>query len=981
MHSGADRLQSALQLSQEKAQHGPLIRLLRRYRREQMDASSIRASLKPRHQDLDERFLHPQLLPPELLAAPEIWSPEASGLHNEALLAAHPGLTSPEQLVRSGLLNRILRGEIPLYDDLPALAIDAYAAELRQPQRALCRQQLLSALTHLSLHGRDGFRRGEAIAACLDLYRPAADDQNQISLMCSIQQPWLVVIDGQRAEACRLGRSKGWDQVLTAPMDDLGSLFRDIGRLHPDTPVSFCHVSDQLANGSLDQLMHSWHQQAGISLCSSDEWIAWNRADSSRYGNRQCRVKAQVPRLITRGGLGGLITFRAGHLMEIHPPQSVSCMHELVLALTLQLMAGDRNSGHCSQPLLIRSPERNPTVLDVASPAERQLFTSEQVDAIHRIYTQHASLFLQAGGSLEPHPMIPGCQTFRYEPADNPLVSIIIPFRDQAKLTQQCLASIKLHAGSVKYEILLVNNQSSEIETREWLDQLNGTEDIKTLDFDGDFNFARINNLARQSCEGDYLLFLNNDVVFQSPEILKQLMNPFACRSVGAVGSQLRYPDNSIQHNGVVMIRGERRALLEPGKTIDHPAILDRLTPLQVEEEFSAASAACLMIKTHLFDEIGGFNELFAVTFNDVDLCLRLRQLGYSVMITPYPSITHFESKSRGKDLQGSALARQQQEQGLLRKNHGEIYQNGDPLCSQAIHPHSRKYSFQSVHEIPSCPTQEQIVYSWKRNKKQAWRQKTLLFYAQYSSDGFIRNDILPLLSAYQKHADLVVIAATPELEHQKHMLKKLQSKSQALIIRGNEGYDFGSWMTGLRFCNQILENYDQIILSNDSLWGPITPLKQLFNRIDASNADVIGLTDDLMYDYHLQSSFLVFRKTAFTHDAFKNFWSSIRTWNQKRDLIKQHEVGLSRTMINAGMTLESLYTNQSNGNSLHFFWKELITEQEFPFIKVSLLRDNPTSQAIDGWLEIVKSNNPRLAKIIKHQVEQLKHAERNETQ
>ena len=291
-------------------------------------------------------------------------------------------------------------------------------------------------------------------------------------------------------------------------------------------------------------------------------------------------------------------------------------------------MAGDRDCGHCSHPLLIRSPEQNPSVLDVASPAERQLFTAEQVDAIHRIYVQHAGVFLREGGSLEKHQQIHGCQKFRYEPIKNPLVSIIIPFRDQATLTEQCLASIRANAGSIKYEIILVNNQSSEDQTNKWVKNLKHIQDIKIIDFDSDFNFAKINNVARKSCRGDYLLFLNNDIVFQSPEVLSQLMAPFACRSVGAVGSQLRYPDNSIQHNGVVIVRGERRALLEPGKTIDHPAILNRLTPLLVEEEFSAASAACLMIKTEIFDELNGFNESFAVTFNDVDLCLRLRQLG-----------------------------------------------------------------------------------------------------------------------------------------------------------------------------------------------------------------------------------------------------------------------------------------------------------------------------------------------------------------
>ena len=969
MPSGADRLQTALELSQGQGQHGPLIRLLRRYRREQIDEARIRASLKPRHRDLEERFLHPQLLPPELLVSPDTWTPAASGLHHDALLAAHPDLNAPGQLLSSGILNRILRGEIPLYDDLPAVAIDAYAAELRQSHRALCRGQLLSALAHLSLHGRDSFHRGEAVAACLDLYLPGELNKDPVTPLCPIQQPWLVVIDGQDAEACRLGRSKGWDRVLTAPLGDLKALFQRIATLHPETPVSFCHISDQLADDAMARLALAWHQQEGVSLCSSDEWIAWNRTNPALRGNRQCRVAAQIPRLITRGGLGGLITIRAGRLSRIDCPPSASCMHELFLALALQLLANDGRSGHCSHPLLIRSPDRNPSVLDIASPAERQLFSQEQMEAIHRVCTRHAGIYLRDGGRLQLHPEIPGCQQFSYDPVDNPLVSIIIPFRDQAALTERCIASIQRHAGSTRYEIILVNNQSREPETTHWLTTLAQSPDLHVLDFDSEFNFAAINNAARKHCNGEYLLFLNNDIEFQSPNILQQLMAPFACRGVGAVGSRLKYPDNSLQHQGVVIIRGERRALLEPGKTIGHPAVLARLTPLLVEEDFSAASAACLMIRADLFDELNGFNEAYAVTFNDVDLCLRLRKLGYSVIVTPYPSITHFESKSRGKDLHGKALARQQKEQGLLRRDHAEMYRSGDPLCSPQIHPHSRTYGLPGPAASAPSLARERILYSWSRTDRRPAKRRSLLIFAQYSLEGTLRNDIIPLLRCYQQHADLVVVAATPQFQQQTQTLRKLQSLSHAVLVRENEGYDFGSWMTGLRYCEHKLNNYDQIILTNDSLWGPITPLKGLFHRVNTSTADVIGLKDDLMYDYHLQSSFLVFRKSAFTHQAFKEFWSSIKTWEKKRDLVKEHEVGLSRQLSHAGMTLESLYTHNSNGNILHFSWRELITEHEFPFLKVSLLRDNPTLQNIDDWYSVIKSTNSKLAKAIASQV------------
>ena len=123
------------------------------------------------------------------------------------------------------------------------------------------------------------------------------------------------------------------------------------------------------------------------------------------------------------------------------------------------------------------------------------------------------------------------------------------------------------------------------------------------------------------------------------------------------------------------------------------------------------------------------------------------------------------------------------------------------------------------------------------------------------------------------------------------------------------------------------------------------------------------------MYSYHLQSSFLVFRNSVINSEAFQNFWSHQLIWDKKRDLVKSCEVGLSRILIQNGYKLKSLYSDQSNGNILHFRWRELIEEDDFPFLKVSLLRDNPTSQSIDGWERIIQARNKGLFKLIKAQI------------
>ena len=973
MVNTSDRLKEALALSADQGQHRPLLRLLRRHRRDPLDADELSAALAGRHTNLEPRFLHPRLLPAELLVDPEQWRPEHAGLHLQALLVSHPELSNTDQLVASGLLNRILRGELPLYHDLPAVAIDAYAIELKQPHRAICKREQLCALAHLSSFGRDAFQRNQSVAACLDLYKHIPPVQSDIPLLRSRQRPHLVVIDADPPEALRMGQNAGWEAVLAAPLREPAVLWPAIKAMAPDTPVSFCHHSDRLRPDALDQLSSCWHNQPNFSLCGSDELIAWNPTDPTQIGHPQCRVAATAARLICRGGFGGLVTIQAKHLQQLTPPQEMQSMHELLVNFALQVLANGGRSGHCPETLLTRTPFRNPSLLDIASPMERQLFDDKQIAALNRTLATHAKPFLAEGGWLEPHHQIPGAQRCRWKPDSSTFVTIIIPFKDQSEVTQTCINSIRRYAGAISYEIILINNNSVEQQTLNWLSTLDHERDTTVLNISSEFNFAALNNAARRSARGNFLLLLNNDIEFRSANTLEQLLAPFAFKNTGAVGSRLRYPDGSLQHQGAVMIRGERRALLEPGKGIADPAILDRLTPLQVEEEFSAASAACLMIKTDLFDDIQGFNEDFAVTFNDVDLCLRLKQKGYNVIVTPYPNIIHYEGKSRGKDLEGQAFARQQKEQGLLRHEHAKIYQQGDPLISRHLHPHSRTYALkENLQKLPRRLVREQIVHCWQRNDfKNRRTPNTLLFFAHYDHNGNMRDDLFDLLKSYRQHADIVLISSTPELTQNKQVLERLKRRCIAVIIRNNEGYDFGSWMTGLRFIEARLKTYNQIILTNDSLWGPVRPLNSLFKRINECDADMIGLTDDLMYDYHLQSSFLVFRENAIKSEAFQSFWRSLQVWPTKRELVKACEVGLSQKLYQAGLRLKSLYLQNNNGNALHFYWKSLIEEQDFPFLKVSLLRDNPTGQDTKGWQQIIGKKNKRLTEKILKQLEQ----------
>jgi O-antigen biosynthesis protein len=953
---------------QRQGEPGLLAELLRHFRHLALAGVELNAALVPLFPHWPAQLLHPKFLPAELLADPSSWSPEASGVNRMALAAAHPASDHPGQLLESGLLLRILIGQEPLYRDLPPVAIQAYASQLRHVERRRCRDQHLSAFTHLASIGWSKFRSGQSFCKGLDRYLPPVPDPPAAAPVAAPPQ-LLVVIDADHAAACRQAAQGGWTEVEGLPISQLSQLHRALAGLHPSTLVSFCHCSDQLDPDAATRIAVAAAAEPQAALLSSDETHRWSDDPVLPAANRQCRVAVTPFRLLCRGAIGGLVTLPVHQLRSLDIPQSRTCLHALCVDLALQLAARGEAFGHCKQVLLARDLDRNPTVPDVAVPRDQQRFTGPQSQEILEITQRRAHPLLAAGGRLESHPLLPGCHRLRFEPAEPPLVSILIPFRDGVQLTQACVASIRRSAGAIPYELVLIDNGSSDPETVTWLESLQDCRDIQVVNLDCPFNFSRINNIARQACRGDFLLFLNNDVEFQGVDVLASLLDPFAYGHTWAVGARLRYPDGAIQHQGVVLIKGERRALLEPGKMVDEAAVLQTITPLCVQEEFSAATGACLLVRAERFDQVGGFDESFVVTFNDVDLCLRLRAAGGAVVVTPEPCLIHRESVSRGKDSMGSALVRQQQEQGLLRQRHALLYANGDPLTSDWLHPHSSQYELRRRPEDSLLPVSSGLVYSWRRPGFRTSPQRPLLLFAQFAADGRLRADILPLLKAYGRHADVVFVAATPALRNQPHVLRALQRVCAVVLVRHNQGYDFGSWMAAMRFCADDLPGCRELILTNDSFWGPVRPMQPLFDRLDANQADVVGLTDNLLYEPHLQSAFVSYRPSVLASDAFRTFWADLPQFAVKRALVKHCEVGLPVALRAEGFELASLYATNAFGNVLHFRWRSLIEEQDFPFLKVSLLRDNPTGQDVSGWIDVVSAYNPALARHIAHQL------------
>lgn len=272
----------------------------------------------------------------------------------------------------------------------------------------------------------------------------------------------------------------------------------------------------------------------------------------------------------------------------------------------------------------------------------------------------------------------PGAYRIKRSITEEKLVSIIIPFKDQVKLLKKCISSIINKSDYKNYEIILVSNNSSKKATFDYLKEIsNKFENIKVFEHNIPFNYSEINNWAVQKAKGEYILLLNNDIEAISKEWLSAMVEHIQRPEVGAVGAKLLYSDNTVQHAGVVLGIGGVAGHSCKNTTQDHPGYYYRSV---ITNEFSACTAACLMVKKEIFSHVGGLNETdLKIAFNDIDLCLKIGQLGYKIIYTPYSLLYHYESKSRGLEDTIEKLNRFKKEESYMKRTWGKLLLN-DPF-------------------------------------------------------------------------------------------------------------------------------------------------------------------------------------------------------------------------------------------------------------------------------------------------------------
>lgn len=227
----------------------------------------------------------------------------------------------------------------------------------------------------------------------------------------------------------------------------------------------------------------------------------------------------------------------------------------------------------------------------------------------------------------------------------NPLVSIIIPSKDHIDDLKKCLKSIRDKTKNTNYEIIIVENNSEEEKTFSYYDKINNKDNIKVVKWEKEFNFSAINNFGVKYAKGEFILLLNNDVEIINKDWLNEMLMLATQQDVGAVGAKLYFDDDTIQHAGVIMGIGGVAGHSHKYFKRDSFGYFGRL---KVVQNLSAVTAACLIIKKSIYEEVDGLDETFKVAFNDVDFCMKVLAKGYHNIFTPYAQLYHYESKSRG---------------------------------------------------------------------------------------------------------------------------------------------------------------------------------------------------------------------------------------------------------------------------------------------------------------------------------------------
>lgn len=552
------------------------------------------------------------------------------------------------------------------------------------------------------------------------------------------------------------------------------------------------------------------------------------------------------------------------------------------------------------------------------------------------------------------------------------LVSIVIPTRNGYGDLKQCIDSIIEKTTYTNYEIIVADNQSDDTRMEELYESYEKTlgRKFKKLAINIPFNYSRINNLAVEHAQGKYILLLNNDTSVIEPGWLSRMVGLCQFDRIGCVGAKLIYPDDTIQHAGVV---------LGHGGTAGHAFLFKEKEAsgyrnfLQMDYNYSAVTAACLLVKKEDYTAVGGLDEEFEVAYNDIDFCLRVKALGKDNVLAHKAMLYHSESKSRGLENTLEKQARFQAEVDKMQLRWSD-YIEKDP----AYNPNFTRLNASFEIDNPNSFAYERPLYrrvgslakrvlrkvravgreNYYRLKSSSLRKKrdkernncfdnTLLIYVIYNESGAVDPYKLAFYHSMEKYAQKIRVVVNGSLEPKDY---DELNKSAEVLIRENTGYDAAGFRAGiLSFSKEELKQFDRLLLINDTNIGPIYDFDQVFEKMNPrqhdfwgllygqESIDPTGLNPFGYFPRHIQTYFLVVERSMLHSEDFYGFYEKMPNTNTRNMAIACYETYLTKYFEDRGYR-SSVYVESKEYGDLYQYPLTLIRDFEFPIIKKASL-------------------------------------------
>ncbi len=388
--------------------------------------------------------------------------------------------------------------------------------------------------------------------------------------------------------------------------------------------------------------------------------------DTLRSYNYICHLTTFSRELMNKAG-----TFRA----ECDGSQD----YDIILRLTEQA----QKIVHIPKILYFWRGHENSTAQDITS-------KPYIVNAAHKALSDHLERQGIAGTVTDSS--IPSTYRIRYDIEGEPLVSILIPNKDQVSTLDTCIRSIYEKTTYKNFEVIIIENNSTQDATFRYYRSLEDVHNnLKVVTWKQGFNYSAINNFGFKEAKGDFVLLLNNDIEVITPDWIQEMVMFAQRKDVGAVGAMLYYPDDTIQHAGVILgiggVAGHSHKYYQRGSY----GYMSRAT---IAQNLTAVTFACVMMRREVFEEVEGLDEAFQVAFNDVDMCMRIRKAGYLIVFTPYAELYHHESKSRGSEDTPEKVKRFNSEVERFQGRWGKELADGDPYYNPNLTLIHEDFSF-----------------------------------------------------------------------------------------------------------------------------------------------------------------------------------------------------------------------------------------------------------------------------------------------